>query len=262
MECKADPNYKIPAIVLDGDLSPAQHFTEDEAVRGDKCWFTLMNVAAAIEQTDDSVKILELLLCNGGKVENIDPGNPFQQSPLSAAIISAALNGHSCESIVDLLLSHGADMYEPMPILLDDVSPVENSQSAVFRNAAKLKVRPSICEYSCFLGYNLDAFPFVKIIHKYYLAQEGSEKMPLKEFIEVNAPEGFTRSIATLDAFKEAVYPPCVNGMSDGTQESLLEDLCAMDALGITCAEREAIFAASLVVGAAAVVQKAKKDGN
>ena len=99
----------------------------------------------------------------------------------------------------------------------------------------------------------------MKIVHRYYLAQEGSEKIPLKEFIEVNAPEGFTRSIATFDAFKKAVFPPCVNGMSDGTQESFLADLCAMDALGITCAEREAIFAASLVVGA--LVQKGKKDG-
>ena len=261
LECNADPNYKFPAINLDGDLRPAQYFTEDEAARGNKCWGTLMNVAAAQEQTDDSVKILELLLCKGGKVENVDPCNPFQQSPLSAAIISAASKVHNCENIVDLLLSHGADMYEPMPILLDDVSPAENSQSAVFRNAAKLKVRPSICEYSCFLGYNLDAFPFVKIIHKYYLAQEGSEKMPLKEFIEVNAPEGLARSIATLDAFKEAVFPSCVNGMSDATQESLLEDLCVMDALGINYAERKAIFAASLVVGAA-LVQKGKKDGN
>ena len=261
LECNADPNYKFPAINLDGDLRPAQYFTEDEAARGNKCWGTLMNVAAAQEQTDDSVKILELLLCKGGKVENVDPCNPFQQSPLSAAIISAASKVHNCENIVDLLLSHGADMYEPMPILLDDVSPAENSQSAVFRNAAKLKVRPSICEYSCFLGYNLDAFPFVKIIHKYYLAQEGSEKMPLKEFIDVNAPEGLARSIATLDAFKEAVFPSCVNGMSDGTQESLLEDLCVMDALGINYAERKAIFAASLVVGAA-LVQKGKKDGN
>ena len=194
-------------------------------------------------------------------VENVDPCNAFQQSPLSAAIISAASNVHNCENIVDLLLSHGADMYEPMPILLDDVSPAENSQSAVFRNTAKLTVRPSICEYSCFLGYNLDAFPFVKIIHKYYLAQEGSEKMPLKAFIEVNAPEGLARSIATFDAFKEAVFPPCVNGTSDGTQESLLRDLCAMDDLGITYAERKAIFAASLVVGAV-LAQKGKKDGN
>lgn len=85
--------------------------------------------------------------------------------------------------------------------------------------------------------------------------------MPLKEFIDVNAPEGLARSIATLDAFKEAVFPSCVNGMSDGTQESLLEDLCVMDALGINYAERKAIFAASLVVGAA-LVQKGKKDGN
>ena len=266
LECNADPNYKFAAIDLDGDLRPAQYFTEDEAARGNKCWGTLMNVAAAKEQTDDSVKILELLLCKGGKVENVDPCNPFQQSPLSAAIISSVLNGHSCENIVDLLLSHGADMYEPMPILLDHVSPAENSQSAVFRSAAKLKVRPSICEYACFLGYNLETLPFVRIIHKYYLAQEGSEKMTLKEFIEVNAPEGFTRSTATFDAFKElAVFPPCLapsqpNGMSDGggAQGSLLEDLCAMDALGITCAEREAIFSASLVVGVAAVVQKGK----
>ena len=261
LECNADPNYKLPAINLDGDLRPAQYFTEDEAARGKKCWSTLMNVAAAQEQTDDSVKILELLLCKGGKVENVDPCNSFQQSPLSAAIISAALNVHNCENIVDLLLSHGADMYEPMPILLDDVSPAENSQSAVFINTAKLTVRPSICEYSCFFGYDLDVFSFVKIIHKYYLAQEGSEKIPLKEFVEVNASEGFTRSVATFDAFKGAVFPPCVNGMGYGNQRSLLEELCAMDASGITCGEREASFAASLVLGAAALAQKGKKDG-
>ena len=245
LECKADPNFKVPAIVLgEGVLQPIKCCTEDEAARGIKCWYTLMNVAAEQEQTPDSVKILELLLGKGGKVENIDPDNPLQRSPLAEAILSGFANGHSCEKIVDLLLSHGADMYEPLPILPDLVNPAQNSQSALL-SAVKLMVRPSICEHVCLMSLKSVAFPVVQIIHKYYLLQQGSEKMPLEEFVKVNAPEGFFRAAAAYGFPEEMTASTASAQLSQPNstraaailQKKILGSLLALDTCGITVEE-------------------------
>lgn len=243
LECGADPNFKVPAIALDkGVMKPIECCTEDEAAGGINCWYTLMNVAAEQEQTPDSVRILELLLCNGGKVENIDPGNPLQRSPLATAILTALPNGHSCEKIVDLLLSHGADMNEPVPTPVDLVRPAQNSQSALL-GAVRLRVRPSICEHACLMGFNHIGFPVVQIIHKYYLLQEGSEKMPLAEFMQVNASEGFCRAAATcgfpeeMTASPASAQPGQPNVTMTTLQDKLSLRLLLMDALGITVPE-------------------------
>ena len=245
LECQADPNFKVPAIALDdGVLQPIKCCTEDEAARGIKCWYTLMNVAAEQDQTPDSVKILELLLGKGGKVENIDPDNPLQRSPLAVAILSAFANGRSCEKIVDLLLSHGADMYEPLPTPADLVSSTQNSQSDLL-GEAKLKVRPSICEHVCLMSLNPVTFPVVQIIHKYYLLQQGSEKMPLEEFVQVNVPEGFFRAAAAYGFPEEMTASPASAQLSQPNstraaatlQEKILGSLLVLDAYGITVEE-------------------------
>ena len=243
LECGADPNFKVPAIALDkGVMKPIECCTEDEAAGGINCWHTLMNVAAEQEQTPDSVRILELLLCNGGKVENIEPDNPLQRSPLATAILTALPNGHSCEKIVDLLLSHGADMNEPVPTPVDLVRPAQNSQSAL-PGAVRLRVRPSLCEHACLMGFNHLGFPVVQIIHKYYLLQEGSEKMPLEEFRQVNALEGFRRAVATYGPPEEMTASPASaqsgqpNLTSTIVKNKLLLELCIMDILGITMPE-------------------------
>ena len=244
LECKANPNYKFRAIILDGEVRPVQCVTEDEAARGSETWFTLMNLAAAQNQTPDSVKIIELLLSKGGKVENVDPDNPVQQSPLAAAIISAIQNRHSCENIVELLLSHGAEMFEPMPVQLGPASPDLNISSAFLR-AAKLKVRPSICEFVCAMGAsNPDNFPFVKIFHEYSPLQKG-EEMSLKEFIEINSSEGFVRAAAAYDTFSEVLaasstfaQPSQPNSTTAGIlQASLLGEVCVLDDCGISITE-------------------------
>ena len=245
LECEADPNYKSQAIDLDGELRPIECCTEDEVARGIKCWDTLMNVAAAQEQTQDSVKIFELLLSKGGKVDNIDPDNPHQRSPLTTAILTALGVGHGCEKIVDLLLSHGANMYEPLPLTeADPVSPGQNSQSASLR-AIELKVRPSICEYVCLMSTGPVAFPVVQILHKYYLLQEGSEKMPLEEFVRVNGPEGFLRAAATY-GFPEEITPilahvlpsqPNSTRTAAADRKKLLVKLLVLDTLGISVPE-------------------------
>ncbi len=244
LEYEADPNFKLLSIALDGELRPIKCCTEDEVTRGIKCWDTLMNVAAEQEQTPDSVKILELLLSKGGKVENIDPGNPLQRSPLTEAILNAFAKERSCEKIVDLLLSHGADMYEPLPTPPDLVSPAQNSQSALL-GAVKLKVRPSICEHVCLMSLKPVAFPVVQIIHKYYLLQQGSEKMPLKEFVRVNAPEGFCRAVAAYGFPEEMTASPASAQLSQpnstraaaALQEKVLGSLLVLDAYGITVEE-------------------------
>ena len=244
LECNANPNYKFRAILLNGEMRPIQCVTEDEAARGSEFWFTLMNVAAAQNQTPDSVKIVELLLSKGGKVENIDPDNPIQQSPLAAAVISAITNGHSCENIVELLLSHGAEMFEPMPIQLNPASPDLNISSDFVR-AAKLKVRPSICEFVCtMVASNPDNFPFVKIFHEYSPLQKG-EEMSLKEFIEINSEEGFVRAAAAYDTVFEAIaasptfpQPSQPNSTTAGVlQAAFLEGVCSLDDCGITITE-------------------------
>ena len=251
LEYKADPNFKVLSIALNGEVRPIKRCTEDEATRGIKCWDTLMNVAAEQEQTPDSVKILELLLSKGGKVENIDPDNPLQRSPLTEAILNAFANERSCEKIVDLLLSHGADMYEPLPTPPDLVSPAQNSQSALL-GAVKLKVRPSICEHVCMMSLNSVAFPVVQIIHKYYLLQQGSEKMPLEGFVRVNAPEGFCRAVAAYGFPKEVTASPASAqpGQPNRTrtmaalQDQLAAKLLLMDALGIPVQENSGIGSA------------------
>ena len=245
LECKADPNYKSQCIVVDGELRLIECCTEDEAARGIKFWNTLMNVAAAQEQTQDSVKIFELLLSKGGKVENIDPDNPFQPSPLASAILGAVPTGRSCEKFVDLLLSHGADMYEPFPLAAEDiVSPAQISQSAPPR-ALESMVRPSICEYVCLMSTNPIVLPVGQIIHKHYLLQEGSEKMPWKEFVGVNGQEGFLRAAAVY-GFPEEIMPildhvlphqPNSTRTVESDREKLLAKLLALDALGITVPE-------------------------
>ena len=204
-----------------------------------------MNVAAAQEQTQDSVKIFELLLSKGGKVENIDPDNPFQPSPLAAAILRAIPMGRSCEKFVDLLLSHGADMYERLPLAPGDiVSPAQISQSASPR-ALESMVRPSICEYVCLMSIDPIALPVAQIIHKYYLLQEGSEKMPWEEFVGVNGPEGFLRAAAVY-GFPEEIMPilthvlphqPNSTRTAVGDREKLLAKLFVLDTLGITVPE-------------------------
>ena len=245
LECKADPNYKSQVVLLDGELRPIECCTEDEAARGVKCWNTLMNVAAAQEQTQDSVKILELLLSKGGKVENIDPDNPLQRSPLAMAILSTIPIGRSCEKFVDLLLSHGADMYEPLPLVAEDtVSPTQISQSASPRTLESM-VRPSICEYVCLMSISPMALPVAQIIHKYYLLQEGSEKMPWEEFVRVNGQEGFLRAAAVYGFPKEIMpilthvlpHQPNSTRTPATDRNRLLVKLFVLDALGITVPE-------------------------
>ena len=89
------------------------------------------------------------------------------------------------------------------------------------------------------------AFPVVQIIHKYYLLQQGSEKMPLEEFVKVNAPEGFFRAAAaygfpeemTASTASAQLRQPNSTRAAATLQEKILASLLALDTCGITVEE-------------------------
>ena len=95
------------------------------------------------------------------------------------------------------------------------------------------------------MSTNPIALPVGQIIHKYYLLQERSEKMPWEEFVGVNGQEGFLRAAAVY-GFPEEIMPilthvlphqPNSTRTAAGDREKLLVKLFVLDALGITVPE-------------------------
>lgn len=192
LEYKADPNFKIRAAFRAEDLVSLQSLTADEAASANQCWYTLMNDAAMKGRAN----ILKLLLLNGGKVANVDPDNPMQQSPLAAAIV-----GRGCEETIRLLLMHGANMHELMPVGPDDWAGMSQ---------AKIQKRATLCEYICSSG-NHETNPFIRLFYEYYRTSD-LKKVTYEKFVKMHAVEGFCRLIATSDSV--------LHSMSDMLEET------------------------------------------
>ena len=217
-ECKADPNHKCQAIVLEGTIAPVQSFTEDQVTRGSKCWLTLMNFAASKARTE----ILEQLILKGGKVENVDPDNPKQQSPLAAALLGASIQMHDCTSTIDLLLSKGADMHEFLPL-----SPEEPlSYPRPILREAKLAARPTLCQFACFLIMLPATASCARIFHKHYQKLE-SANVSLNDFVlqhASGASGGTNRFIATSSTMLNHIKPfiPLASRLTNDQFQQLL----------------------------------------
>lgn len=190
LECKANPNYQIAAVFFNGKLQPVKCLSENEAACAEKSWITMINVAAR----KGNAEILRLLLANNGNPNNVDPGNPLQQSPLVAAFL-----GNAHEEIIRLLLAHGADMHEHLSVSPPDWSGITQD---------KINKRATICQFACAAMQYPENEPILKLLHRYYRTKEG-KSVSFKKFYEENSSEGFCRLIATSDGFFKPIFAVC-----------------------------------------------------
>ena len=187
LECKANPNYQIAAVFFNGNLQPVKCLPENETACAEKCWITMINAAAR----KGNAEILKLLLANNGNPNNVDPGNPLQQSPLVAAFL-----GNTREEIIRLLLAYGANMHEHFSVSPPDWADITQD---------KINKRATICQFACAAMQDPENEPILKLFHRYYRTKDG-KSVSFKKFYEENSSEGFCRLIATSDSFFKPVF--------------------------------------------------------
>lgn len=187
LECKANPNYQIAAVFFDGGLQPVKCLPENENACAEKCWITMINAAAS----KGNAEILKLLLAKNGNPNNVDPGNPLQQSPLVAALL-----GNTREEIIRLLLAYGADMHEHCSVSHGDWAGITKD---------KINTRATICQFACAMMDDPENEPMLKLFHLYYRTKDG-KRVSFKKFYKENSSEGLCRLIATSDGFFKPIF--------------------------------------------------------
>ena len=187
LECKANPNYQIAAVFFNGSLQPVKCLPENETACAEKSWITMINAAAR----KGNAEILRLLLANNGNPNNVDPGNPLQQSPLVAALL-----GNMREEIIRLLLAYGADMHEHFSVSPPDWAGITQD---------KINKRATICQFACAAMQDPENEPILKLFHRYYRTKDG-KSVSFNKFCEENSSEGLCRLIATSDSFFKPVF--------------------------------------------------------
>lgn len=128
LKLRASTNCTVRYCVHNYSLLPfAIGMSGEEPVQQDGSILpTILSSPVFLAVSRGYVKTLELLLKYGASTRNPDPDIPWQYSPLAKAL----LGFRRSPEVVDLLLKHGADMYEKIPtdlcfngVGMDDLRP-------------------------------------------------------------------------------------------------------------------------------------------
>ena len=157
LKCHADPNCAVHFCVREDEnkVVPGRSLVQQDGTLLPTILVTPVYFAA--ERGD--VKILKMLLENGGSTSNPDPGNLAQFSPLAKALMGSK----RCPEAVALLLKHGADMYEKIPV-----------SSKLQKTERQLRYRPSLLEMICQHTLVDESNPFLQVFYDHFCMTYGS----------------------------------------------------------------------------------------
>lgn len=129
LKLRADPNCTVTCCLHSHFLFP---FAIGVPVQQDGSTLpTILSSPVLLAVSRGYVKTLELLLKYDASTRNPDPDIPWQFSPLAKAL----LGFRRSPEVIDLLLKHGADMYEKIPTDL------------CFNGVGMCDLRPSLLEH-------------------------------------------------------------------------------------------------------------------